>query len=70
MNTRFCVVTELSVYSCAHCLVLAKEIRWFNAAYEGTCVHPACRQPIEVGQRIHQLDGGEYEHAACAKRAR
>lgn len=65
-----CELTELDTASCAHCLALAREVRWFDAAYEGTCAHPACRQYITVGQRIHQTSSGEYEHAACAKRPR
>lgn len=67
-SIAICDLTELQVTSCAHCKAQGQTIRWFTAAYDGVCVHPACQVPIIAGQRIHQTATGEYEHAGCAKR--
>lgn len=63
-----CELTDLLASQCSHCKAQDTEIRWFNAAYEGTCGHPGCLVPILVGDRIHQRPDGPYEHARCAKR--
>lgn len=63
-----CGLTDLLVSQCSHCKAQTVEIRWFDAAYPGTCGHPGCTVPINVGDRIHQRPDGLYEHARCARR--
>lgn len=50
-----CELTEMDVEACAHCRTI-RGPAW-EAKYNGTC--GACKQPIDIGERVRWSDAGD-----------